>query len=450
MADKKYNKDNDKDHNINHKTWQDSDKTDNKSTNDNNNDNDYSENIPKLTKEEQAEQEKKRNNPDFEQELQNILPKEQIVQAKKDPKTLNALVKEHQDKMESVDSDQTNATGLPDKLKQGMESLTGFDLSAVKVHYNSSKPAEVNALAYTQGTDIHVASGQEKHVPHELAHVVQQMQGRVKPTTSVNGMSVNDNDSLEKEADTMGAKAQKDGDVTQLKTDGSKKKGKDKKGVAQMMAASKKGINQIGGTCGINSLFMAISSFDSTITLQKVFDAAAKTGSVVGEFMDVNGLSTVATDLGYSSAVVDFTDQTDMVDKLKATGSKGVLMGYSVFDVGGHAKTFPKLAADFKHLFNHWSVIEAIEDTNLKVNDPNDAGNIKDIAIADFFQANQDSGSDNGEFSFQDFKEKVGQSVVGLKANYDKQIPETDRKALSSELPSVDLNLKGKILTVSA
>jgi len=37
----------------------------------------------------------------------------------------------------------------------------------VQVHYNSGKPAQLNALAYAQGTDIHVAPRQEKHLPHE-------------------------------------------------------------------------------------------------------------------------------------------------------------------------------------------------------------------------------------------------------------------------------------------
>ncbi|MDJ0662336.1 MAG: DUF4157 domain-containing protein [Crocosphaera sp.] len=75
-----------------------------------------------------------------------------------------------------------NQTGLPDHLKAGVENLSGYSLDDVKVHYNSPKPAQLQALAYTQGTDIHVASGQEKHLPHEAWHVVQQKQGRVKPT----------------------------------------------------------------------------------------------------------------------------------------------------------------------------------------------------------------------------------------------------------------------------
>ncbi|NOU50559.1 DUF4157 domain-containing protein [Pseudoalteromonas sp. JBTF-M23] len=100
-----------------------------------------------------------------------------------------------------------NNTGLPDKVKNGIEGLSGMDMSDVKVHYNSSKPATVQAHAYTQGSNIYVAPGQQQHVAHEAWHVVQQKQGRVKPTTSIGGMAVNDNAGLEREADIMGAKA---------------------------------------------------------------------------------------------------------------------------------------------------------------------------------------------------------------------------------------------------
>ncbi|HEX2927587.1 MAG TPA: DUF4157 domain-containing protein [Ruminiclostridium sp.] len=98
-------------------------------------------------------------------------------------------------------------TGMPPQLKAGIESLSGMDLGEVKVHYNSQKPAEVGALAYTQGTDIHVASGQEKHLPHEAWHVVQQAQGRVQPTTQLRDLPVNDDSRLEHEAEVMGNRA---------------------------------------------------------------------------------------------------------------------------------------------------------------------------------------------------------------------------------------------------
>lgn len=101
-----------------------------------------------------------------------------------------------------------NTTGLPDTLKSGIENLSGVAMDDVKVHYNSAQPAQLNALAYAQGTDIHVAPGQEKHLAHEAWHVVQQKQGRVKATMQMKtGTPVNDDAALEKEADVMGDKA---------------------------------------------------------------------------------------------------------------------------------------------------------------------------------------------------------------------------------------------------
>lgn len=108
-----------------------------------------------------------------------------------------------------------NPTGIPDAVKQRMEASFGTDFSNVRVHPESSKAPEVGALAYTQGTDIHFAPGQFKPdtsagqqlLGHELAHVIQQAEGRVQPTTEIGGMAVNDNPGLEHEADVWGAKA---------------------------------------------------------------------------------------------------------------------------------------------------------------------------------------------------------------------------------------------------
>lgn len=101
-----------------------------------------------------------------------------------------------------------NNTGMPDNLKSGIENLSGMDMSDVKVHYNSSQPAQLNALAYAQGSNIHIGPGQEKHLPHEAWHVVQQRQGRVQATTQLKeSVPVNDDPGLEHEADVMGAKA---------------------------------------------------------------------------------------------------------------------------------------------------------------------------------------------------------------------------------------------------
>ncbi|WP_082461518.1 eCIS core domain-containing protein [Pedobacter sp. PACM 27299] len=109
-------------------------------------------------------------------------------------------------KQQSV-AQKSNRTGLPDQLKSGIENLSGLSMDDVNVHYNSSKPAQLQAHAYAQGTEIHLAAGQEKHLPHEAWHVVQQKQGRVKATVQMKGIGVNNDKTLEHEADVMGAKA---------------------------------------------------------------------------------------------------------------------------------------------------------------------------------------------------------------------------------------------------
>lgn len=100
-----------------------------------------------------------------------------------------------------------NNTGLPDHLKAGVEALSGHSLDDVQVHYNSSRPAQFQAHAYAQGSDIHLAPGQEKHLPHEAWHVAQQKQGRVKPTVQLKGVAINHDALLEQEASAMGSRA---------------------------------------------------------------------------------------------------------------------------------------------------------------------------------------------------------------------------------------------------
>ncbi|MFV0590470.1 MAG: DUF4157 domain-containing protein [Draconibacterium sp.] len=108
----------------------------------------------------------------------------------------------------SVAQRQENKTGLPDNLKSGIEGISGYSMDDVKVHRNSGEPAKVQAHAFAQGSNIHLAPGQEKHLPHEAWHVVQQKQGRVQPTMQMRGaVNVNDDPGLEKEADVMGEKA---------------------------------------------------------------------------------------------------------------------------------------------------------------------------------------------------------------------------------------------------
>ena len=98
-----------------------------------------------------------------------------------------------------------NHTGLPDRLKAGIERVSNFSMDDVKVKYNSSRPAQFKALAITQGKEIHVGPGQERHLPHEAWHLVQQKQGRVRATMQMRGALINDDSRLEREADVMGA-----------------------------------------------------------------------------------------------------------------------------------------------------------------------------------------------------------------------------------------------------
>ncbi|TRX47254.1 DUF4157 domain-containing protein [Fulvivirga sp. M361] len=93
---------------------------------------------------------------------------------------------------------------LPESLRKALEYLSDLDLSEVRVYYNSLKPADVNAWAYACDGIIYLSAGKEHLLPHESWHIVQQWQGRVTPTNTVNGVYINDEQELEKEADIMG------------------------------------------------------------------------------------------------------------------------------------------------------------------------------------------------------------------------------------------------------
>lgn len=97
---------------------------------------------------------------------------------------------------------------LPLQLKSGVEELFRLNMSDVKVNYNSSEPSKIGAAAYAQGSDIHLGPGQEKHLPHEAWHVVQQRKENVPATQTINGTAVNERENLENQADQIVLKAQ--------------------------------------------------------------------------------------------------------------------------------------------------------------------------------------------------------------------------------------------------
>ena len=93
-----------------------------------------------------------------------------------------------------------NLTGIPTQMKLDFERRSGLSFDDVRVHYNSDKPAQLRALAYTQGTQVYVGPGQERYLKHELGHVIQQKMGIVRPTKTQNGISINDSPDLEQMA----------------------------------------------------------------------------------------------------------------------------------------------------------------------------------------------------------------------------------------------------------
>lgn len=98
---------------------------------------------------------------------------------------------------------------LPAGLRSGIFQLSGIDLSGASVHRNSPAPGRIQAHAYAQAGQIHLGPGQERHLPHEAWHLVQQAQGRVRATLQAKGIAINDDKALEHEADRMGARAER-------------------------------------------------------------------------------------------------------------------------------------------------------------------------------------------------------------------------------------------------
>ncbi len=113
----------------------------------------------------------------------------------------NSYVQENQTTQLSSLTSKSRGRGLPSSLRDRFEAKHKITLDDVRVHYNSDKPAEIGAGAYAKGNEIHLSTGQERHLEHELGHVVQQKQGRVSTTGQISGKAVNCDADLEKEAD---------------------------------------------------------------------------------------------------------------------------------------------------------------------------------------------------------------------------------------------------------
>lgn len=98
-----------------------------------------------------------------------------------------------------------NDTEIPPQLKRRVEESSGLSLDDVRVSYHSDRPARLDAYAYTQGNRVYIGPGQERHLPHELGHVVQQKRGIVRADTRhASGVKMNTDPVLERQADEIG------------------------------------------------------------------------------------------------------------------------------------------------------------------------------------------------------------------------------------------------------
>lgn len=149
-----------------------------------------------------------------------IQAKQKIIQAKQRP--IQAKQQPIQAKQRPVQrntgSSSSGGNTNEAQVKANVSALMGTDVSDAKVHYNSNKPAQLQAEATAQGNQVHIAPGKEQHLGHELTHIAQQKQGRVQANFQANnGVGINNDPKLEKEADNIGAQAQS-GKPIQTKT----------------------------------------------------------------------------------------------------------------------------------------------------------------------------------------------------------------------------------------
>jgi hypothetical protein len=102
---------------------------------------------------------------------------------------------------------------LPDDVRSSMEGFFGADFADVRVHVGPEAPS-IGALAFTVGSKLYFAPGQYNPnspqglalLGHELTHVVQQRQGRVRNPFG-GGLAIVQDPLLEAEADRMGQRA---------------------------------------------------------------------------------------------------------------------------------------------------------------------------------------------------------------------------------------------------
>lgn|GEM_PF-4128982 len=349
-------------------------------------------------------------------QMKSVVQRQEISEEEDEPiqgRMIETIQRQKIPEEEPLQKKSENNTGMPDNLKAGVESLSGIDMSNVRVRYNSDKPAQVGALAYTQGTNIHVAPGQEKHLPHEAWHVVQQVQGRVKPTFQMNGVTVNDDMGLEREANALGKKAHTTGQDLVFRQMSSQPRCKGKqelivhelthmvqknRSAMQRMRIAPQIRQQDAYNCGLYSIWMAIESLTgadaSLITKIKHF-ASIYSDSMGGLFNFVQ-MERIIKSLGYTARMVRFHDVVSFTRNLDNHHNDAILLAYS-FD----ARLGKQFDPDTATSSAHWSLLERYDHTQEYIQMKNPHGNLIWVTIEDICSANLQM--DGGRFNWSGF-----------------------------------------------
>jgi hypothetical protein len=173
---------------------------------------------PAQKKEEEPAAQKKEEEPAQKKEEEPAAQKKEEEPAQKKEEEPAAQKKEEEPAQQKeagavqTTSGKGRRTQMPGHVQRKMEQGLGADFGSTRIHADSEKASRMGAQAYTQGEDIYFAKdkydpeskqGQEL-LGHELQHVVQQRDGRVKANHQEKGIGVNNERSLEGEADAKG------------------------------------------------------------------------------------------------------------------------------------------------------------------------------------------------------------------------------------------------------
>lgn len=251
-------------------------------------------------------------------------------------------------------SSEKDKTGIPAQMKAKFERSSGFSFDDVRVHYNSEKPAQLHAHAYTQGSEVFVAPGQEKHLPHELGHVVQQKSNEVKPTGEVGGMPLNDDEAMESGADKLAEEAESSEEPDEAENlDEAPLQAKAKDGGVVQMNASEEAYNWTAGLA--SSILTGVGLIGAAVSF-----GYSKHNARKHKYIDeIEKYADAACDAREEQiAAKEVYDNSDGLEKAKAKAD--------VIKLGAKVKRNYKAAVDKTHAMKKTLSWNHVKDSNIK------------------------------------------------------------------------------------